>query len=78
MLRNGVNGKACLAGVTLADIQEELHRLHESQMILLLMAEKIGIAVPRSCCLHPGDDACASCSANWIAAEVRARYKRSP
>jgi hypothetical protein len=66
MAVNGHRGEA-----TSADIQRELHLLHESQMRLLLMAEEMGLAVPRSCCRHRGASACANCAAEWLAANVR-------
>jgi hypothetical protein len=57
--------------VTSADLEEELHRLRESKLLLILMAEKVGLAVPRSCCPHAGDRACASCSSDWLVAHLR-------
>jgi len=56
---------------TPADIVKELHRLRESKMHLVLMAEKAGLAVPRSCCSHPGATACVSCSSDWLVAHLR-------
>jgi hypothetical protein len=64
-------GAHCPTAATPADIRHELHRLHESQMRLLLMAEELGLAVPRSCCRHRGASACANCSAEWLATTVR-------
>jgi hypothetical protein len=55
----------------MADIEEELHRLRESKMLLVLMAQDMGMAVPRSCCRHAGEIACVSCSADWLVAQVR-------
>ena len=46
----------------LEEIRLELHRLRESQMILLLKAEACGLEVPRSCCPHAGDSACLACT----------------
>jgi len=54
-----------------AEIEGELHRLRESQMRLLLLAEELEITIPRSCCAHAGETACASCSADWLAASVQ-------
>jgi hypothetical protein len=51
-------------------IREELHRLHESQMVLLLMAEEMGMRAPRGCCPHFGNSACTDCAAAWLAAEA--------
>ena len=71
MAHNGNCGGARGAIVTRADLEEELHRLRESRMLLVLMAEKVGLAVPRSCCPHRGEKACASCSSDWLVAHVR-------
>jgi hypothetical protein len=57
--------------VTLADLEEEFHRLQRSKAMLLSMAGKVGLAVPRSCCPHEGEIACVSCSANWLVAHLR-------
>lgn len=56
---------------TLADIEKELHRLRESKMLLVLMAQDVGMAIPRSCCAHSGNLPCVSCSADWLVARVR-------
>lgn len=74
MGRNGSNGWQGRA--TPSEIEQELHRLHESQMRLVLLAEELGLAVPRSCCPHPGQTACPPCSADWLAANVR-RFARA-
>jgi hypothetical protein len=51
-----------------SDVTQELHRLRESQMLLLLKAEALGLAVPRSCCTHPGETACLACTLDWLVA----------
>jgi hypothetical protein len=71
MVHNGNLGATRRAIVTLADLEEELHRLHKSKVLLLSMADKAGLAVPRSCCRHEGETACISCSAHWLVAHVR-------
>jgi hypothetical protein len=71
MNRNGTYRVARRAGATPTDILEELHRLHEAMMVLVLRAERAGLAIPRSCCAHRGGAACLNCSANWVAARVR-------
>jgi hypothetical protein len=68
---NGNRGGTRRTIVTRADLAEERHRLRESKILLVLMAEKKGLAVPRSCCPHRGKLACLSCSANWLVAHVR-------
>jgi len=70
MANDETGNKGARSGIKTEDIEAELHRLRESQMRLLLMAEELGITVPRSCCLHPGKRACASCSADWLAANA--------
>jgi len=57
--------------VTPRDIEKELHRLQESKILLVSKAEKLGFAVPRSCCPHHGEVACVSCSSAWLVAHVR-------
>ena len=54
-----------------SDLEEELHRLRESKMLLVLMAENAGLDVPRSCCPHQGERACVSCCSDWLVAYVR-------
>jgi hypothetical protein len=71
MVHDESRGGARGAIVKRADLEEELHRLRESKMLLLLMAEKVGLAVPRSCCPHQGGRACVSCSSDWLVAHVR-------
>jgi hypothetical protein len=56
---------------TIADIETELRRLRDSKMRLVLTAQKVGLAAPRSCCPHDGKVACLSCSANWLVAHIR-------
>jgi hypothetical protein len=68
--RNGYHGGARRETPTPTEIENELHRLRESKMLLVLMAEKVGMSVPRSCCPHPGETACVSCSASWLVAHV--------
>jgi hypothetical protein len=68
--RNRNHDTAGNAIVTLADIERELHRLRESKMLLVLTAEGLGVAIPRSCCPHPGQSPCASCSSDWLVAHV--------
>jgi hypothetical protein len=74
MVHNGNGGVACRAIVTLADLEEELRRLQESKVLLLSVAGKAGLAVPRSCCPHRGEAACVSCSADWLVARVRLEH----
>ena len=57
--------------VTLADLEKEFRRLQESKMRLVSLAADIGLAVPRSCCLHPGEAVCLSCAADWLVAYTR-------
>ena len=71
MVRNLNREGAAETIVTRADLEEELHRLRESKMLLLLMAEEMGLTVPRSCCPHRGKTACVSCSSDWLVAHVR-------
>jgi hypothetical protein len=71
MVHNVNRGGVRRAIVTPADLEEERHRLRESKMLLLLMAEKAGLAVPRACCPHQGKIACLSCSSDWLVAQVR-------
>ena len=71
MVHNENSGWAGGATVTRADLEQELHRLRESKMLLVLMADKIGLAVPRSCCPHRGKRACVYCSSDWLVAHLR-------
>jgi hypothetical protein len=71
MKHKRTNGGVRRETATPADIVKELHRLRESKMHLVLMAEKAGLAVPRSCCPHPGATACVSCSSDWLVAHLR-------
>lgn len=59
------------ASATTDQIREEMHRLRESRMILVLMAEDLGLTVPRSCCPHAGASACVVCASDWLVAHVR-------
>jgi len=56
-----------------AEIEHELNRLKGARIILVLMAEKFGLAVPRSCCSHSGDTACLRCSSNWLVGHILGR-----
>lgn len=69
--------RACRTDATRAAIREELHRLRESKMLLVLKAQVMGLAVPRSCCRHPGLFACPSCSADWLTALLVPRRRRA-
>jgi hypothetical protein len=71
MVHNGNCGGARGVRVTRADLEEELHRIRESRLLLILTAEKVGLSVPRSCCPHRGETACESCSADWLVAHLR-------
>ena len=62
--------------VTLADLEAEFRRLQESKVRLVSMAEKAGLAVPRSCCRHKGKTPCISCAADWLVAY--ARHRKGP
>ncbi len=53
---------------SLQEMFEEMHRLRESQMVLLLKAEALGLSIPKSCCAHPGEKACVPCSLEWLIA----------
>jgi hypothetical protein len=57
--------------VTPIDLAQERHRLRESKVHLVLMAQELGLEVPRSCCPHRGADPCLSCSADWLVAHLR-------
>jgi len=52
--------------VTSADVQRERHRLAESRMRLVLMAEHFRLPIPRSCCTHAGDRPCVACTSAWL------------
>ena len=71
MAHNANHREARHASVTLTDLEEELHRLIESKIILVSMAGKLGLAVPRSCCTHAGEIPCLSCASDWLVARVR-------
>lgn len=70
MLRSGTLVPDQAGISTIADVHKELHRLRESQMLLVLMAEELGLEIPRSCCPHPGQCACAPCAATWLAGKL--------
>jgi hypothetical protein len=72
------NGRARRTKVTPIDIAEERHRVRESKVQLVLLAEKVGMAVPRTCCPHRGEFACLSCSADWLVARLRLASGRCP
>ena len=57
--------------VTVGDLEVELRRLLESKIVLVALAEKLGLAAPRSCCTHEGQDPCLSCASDWLVARVR-------
>src|ERR1022692_3980446 len=78
MVHNVNRGGVRRAIVTPADLEEERHRLRESKMLLLLMAEKAGLAVPRACCPHQGKIACLSCSSDWLVPQVRLASGSAP
>jgi hypothetical protein len=59
------------ARVTPKDLAQERHRLRESKVQLVSLAERVGLAVPRSCCPHRGEFACLSCAAGWLVAHLR-------
>ncbi|HXM41807.1 MAG TPA: hypothetical protein VN924_11165 [Bryobacteraceae bacterium] len=68
------NGRDCGARrtkVTPMDLAQERHRLRESKVHLVLLAEEMGLAVPRSCCLHRGEAACLSCASEWLVSHLR-------
>ena len=71
MAHNAIHREARQASVTLADLERELHRLIESKIILVSMAGKLGLAVPRSCCAHQGETPCLSCASDWLVSRVR-------
>ena len=71
MAHNANHREARQASVTLMDLEEELHRLLESKVLLVSMAGKLGMAVPRSCCTHGGETPCLSCASDWLVARVR-------
>jgi hypothetical protein len=45
--------------------------LIESKILLVALADKLGMAVPRSCCVHQGENPCLSCASDWLVAHVR-------
>jgi hypothetical protein len=71
MVHNGNCAGAHRTKVTPMDLAQELHRLRESKVQLVSLAEKVGLAVPRSCCPHRGEFACLSCAADWLVAHLR-------
>ena len=71
MSDNGTEVRGAPALASNADILPELQRLRKSMLRLLRTAERVGLAIPRSCCRHPGDNACLHCSADWVVARVR-------
>jgi len=71
MMDNGNHRGGRQTAVTLRDLMEEVHRLHESKVLLVSMADKVGLAVPRSCCPHQGETPCLSCASDWLVAHVR-------
>ena len=71
MAHNAENCEARQSSVTLMDLEEELRRLIESKILLVAMADKLGMTVPRSCCIHQGENSCLSCASDWLVAHVR-------
>ena len=71
MAHNAENCEARQSSVTLMDLEEELRRLIESKILLVAMANKLGMTVPRSCCIHQGENSCLSCASDWLVAHVR-------
>jgi hypothetical protein len=71
MAHNADHCEARQSSVTLMDLEEELRRLIESKILLVALADKLGMAVPRSCCVHQGENPCLSCASDWLVAHVR-------
>lgn len=71
MAHNASHREARQASATLKDLEVELHRLIESKILLVALADKLGMAVPRSCCIHQGENPCLSCASDWLVAHVR-------
>jgi hypothetical protein len=74
MAHNADHCEARQSSVTLIDLEEELCRLIESKILLVALADKVGMAVPRSCCIHQGENRenpCLSCASDWLVAHVR-------
>jgi hypothetical protein len=63
---------------THGELRKEIHRLRESKMLLVLMAEELGIAAPRSCCPHPGAGPCVMCSSDWLVGQLCLPPKKAP
>lgn len=59
-----INGRSREEG----EVARELHRLRESEMLLLLKAEALGLTAPKSCCTHAGPTACRACTLDWLVA----------
>jgi hypothetical protein len=55
-----------------SEIEKELQRLQGAKMLLVVMAKKSGLVVPRACCSHRQDEACLACSAEWLLARIAA------
>ena len=71
MAHNASHREARQASATLKDLEVELHRLIESKILLVALADKLGMAVPPSCCIHQGENPCLSCASDWLVAHVR-------
>ena len=71
MAHNASHREARQASATLKDLEVELHRLIESKILLVALADKLGMAVPHSCCIHQGENPCLSCASDWLVAHVR-------
>ena len=71
MEHNGNCAGAHRTKVTPMDLAQELHRLRESKVHLVSLAEEVGLAVPRSCCMHSGEAACLSCASEWLVSHLR-------
>ena len=68
------NAKKCgmrRTEVTPMDLAQERHRLRESKVHLVSLAEELGMVVPRSCCAHRGASACLSCASEWLISRLR-------
>lgn len=59
------------ATVTRNDVRQELDRLRESKLLLVSLADRLGVAVPRHCCRHRGESACLDCASAWLLHRIR-------
>jgi hypothetical protein len=69
MLSNRVGKRG--ATVTRSDVRRELGRLRESKVLLVSLAERLGVAAPRHCCRHRGENACLDCASAWLLHRIR-------